>query len=377
MSDDSGGFSAPPPPPPPPSAGGGGTLPARGLGDILSAAFDVYKANAAKLIGIVAIVVVPLSLIGALLTKLAFKANCSTVQQWLRPMGRSANRGASPSYGSLAVFGIALAFIMSFVVQAAIARAAGEATVGDPVDANESYRWGFQHLGNVLWISILSFLFDPGRSDPVHHPRHHHRDLPDGRDPCLLFENKRGAEALGRSWNLVKGHFWHVLGVVIVTGLITGIVSGIFNALGGSNWFLYWIMDSHRPDHHRAVLRARLGDPVPRPACPRRVADRRPGAPGAGLQPVTVAGSAAHRRAPRWGARRRPDRVCRRTFTEPPSRGLRSPATGSVWWRHGAMIQERRDGGAPRGLGRAPLLRPPRHRRRGHPRPVDVLRPAR
>ena len=73
MSDDSGGFSAPPPPPPPPSAGGGGTLPARGLGDILSAAFDVYKANAAKLIGIVAIVVVPLSLIGALLTKLAFK----------------------------------------------------------------------------------------------------------------------------------------------------------------------------------------------------------------------------------------------------------------------------------------------------------------
>src|SRR5919198_514371 len=54
--DDSGGFGAPPPPPPP-GAGGGGKIPQRGLGDILSVAFDVYKANAAKLIQIVAIVI--------------------------------------------------------------------------------------------------------------------------------------------------------------------------------------------------------------------------------------------------------------------------------------------------------------------------------
>lgn len=244
MSDDSGGFSAPPPPPPPPpSAGGGGTLPARGLGDILSAAFDVYKANAAKLIGIVAIVVVPLSLIGALLTKLAFKANCSTVSNGFADVKICEPRSFAVVWFA-AVFGIALAFIMSFVVQAAIARAAGEATVGDPVDANESYRWGFRHLGNVLWISILSFLAILGGLILFIIPGIIIAIFLTVVIPALLFENKRGAEALGRSWNLVKGHFWHVLGVIIVTGIITGIVSGIFNALGGSNWFLYWIMDS-------------------------------------------------------------------------------------------------------------------------------------
>ncbi len=243
MSDDSGGFSAPPPPPPPPSAGGGGTLPARGLGDILSAAFDVYKANAAKLIGIVAIVVVPLSLIGALLTKVAFNANCSEVQGAFGNIKVCEPRNVAV-VATVGVLGIALAFIMSFVVQAAIARAAGEATVGDPVDVNESYRWGFRHLGNVLWISVLAglaifvgllLLVIPGIIIAI---------FLTVVIPALLFENKRGTESLGRSWNLVKGHFWHVLGVVIVTGIITGIVSGIFNALGGSNWFLYWIMDS-------------------------------------------------------------------------------------------------------------------------------------
>src|SRR5512143_1108711 len=73
---DSGGFA--PPPPPPPSAGGGGQIPPRGLGDILSTAFNVYKANAAKLILIVAIVVVPLSFISHLLTGVVFKPEKTT-----------------------------------------------------------------------------------------------------------------------------------------------------------------------------------------------------------------------------------------------------------------------------------------------------------
>jgi hypothetical protein len=66
---DDGGMA--PPPPPPPSAGGGGAIPQRGLGDILTAAFELYRANAAKLIQIVAIVVIPLTFVSALLTKVA------------------------------------------------------------------------------------------------------------------------------------------------------------------------------------------------------------------------------------------------------------------------------------------------------------------
>ena len=76
MSDVPGGPTPPPPPPPPPpSAMGGpqGTIPPKTLGEILSAAFNLYKANAASLILIVAIVVVPLTFISSLFSGVVFR----------------------------------------------------------------------------------------------------------------------------------------------------------------------------------------------------------------------------------------------------------------------------------------------------------------
>ena len=68
--DNMGGSAPPPPPPPPPESGGtGGGFAPKGIGDILSAAFDLYKRNAAQLLMIAAVVVVPLTLIQALLTE--------------------------------------------------------------------------------------------------------------------------------------------------------------------------------------------------------------------------------------------------------------------------------------------------------------------
>jgi hypothetical protein len=218
-------------------------LPSRGLGDILTAAFEVYKANAAKLIGVVAVVVVPLSLLGALVTKVALASNCNTVSGNGISINVCAPRsGWAVLFGG--VFGLALAFIMSFVVQAAIAKAAAQATVGDPVDTSESYRWGFRHLGNVLWISLLAGLAILGGLILLVIPGIIIAVMLTLVIPALLFEDKRGSASLGRSWNLVKGHFWHVLGVIIVTGIITGVIAGILTAIGGSNWFVYWIMDA-------------------------------------------------------------------------------------------------------------------------------------
>ncbi len=46
---------------------------------------------------------------------------------------------------------------------------------------------------------------------------------------------------MSRSWNLVRGHFWHALVVILVAAIITGIVQGILTAIGGDNWFVRWI----------------------------------------------------------------------------------------------------------------------------------------
>lgn len=240
MSDSSGGFT---PPPPPPSAGGGGPIPQRGVGEILSTAFNVYKANAAKLITIVAIVVVPLALLDALLTKVVWAPKKETIDTFLGPRTVTLSRGFFVVLLA-SLIGAVLAFVMSFVVQAAVSRAAAQATVGDPVDTESSYRWGFKHLGSVIAIALLAglvilvgfiLLIIPGIIAAV---------MLSVVIPVLVFEDKRGTEALRRSWDLVKGSFWHALGTILLAGIIAGLVTGILTGIGGSNWLVYFIFSA-------------------------------------------------------------------------------------------------------------------------------------
>jgi hypothetical protein len=240
--DNSGGFTAPPPPPPPPPPGGGGgaggSLPARGLGDILSAAWQIYTKNAASLILIVAVVVVPLSFLGALVSGVVFNDD-KTVRAGIVVGSRSAAVGLLVGL-ILALIGL----VIVFVLQAAILRGAAQATIGDPVDVEASYRWGLRRFPSVLLLAILVgltvlvgliLLIIPGLIFIV---------MFSVAIPVLVIENRKGTEAMSRSWNLVKGHFWHVVLVLIVTALITGIVSGILGAIGGHNWFIAWIFDA-------------------------------------------------------------------------------------------------------------------------------------
>ena len=241
---DAGGFA--PPPPPPPSAGGGGQIPPRGLGDILSTAFNVYKANAAKLILIVAIVVVPLSFISHLLTGVVFKPE-KTTNTFTIGNQTITSTTTNASFGTFVagtLIGLAITVIISAVLQAALTRGAALASVGDPVDAEASYRYGFRRFGSVLLVSILVGLVVGIGFILLIIPGVIFLTMLAVAIPALIVEDRRGTDAMGRSWNLVKGSFWHVLGTIVVAGIITGIVAGIIGAIGGSNWFLQWIFGS-------------------------------------------------------------------------------------------------------------------------------------
>ncbi len=244
--DSSGGITPPPPPPPPPpggsggAGGAGGALPPRGLGDILSAAFDVYKANAAGLIMIVAVVVVPLTLISSLITKVALAPKKTTVILFGQPVGTVESR----SFGVFllaALVAAAIGIIITAVLQAAMLRAAAQATVGDPVDIEASYRWGLKRFPSVLLVSILVGLAVAFGFILLIIPGVIFLAMLSVSIPALVIENLKGTDAMSRSWNLVKGHFWHVLGTVVVAALISGVVGGILGSIGGSNWFVNWI----------------------------------------------------------------------------------------------------------------------------------------
>jgi hypothetical protein len=245
--DNSGGFTAPPPPPPPPPSGGGGgagaggSLPARQLGDILTAAWQIYTKNASALILIVAVVVVPLTFISALITQVALAPKTVDVVIGDVTVGQIVETRSFAIALLAALIAAAITVIISAVLQAAMLRGGAQATLGDPVDVEASYRWGLKRFPSVLLLAILVgltvavgllLLIIPGLIFIV---------MFSVAIPVLVIENRKGTEAMSRSWNLVKGHFWHAALVIVIAALIAGVVNGILGALGGSNWFVAWL----------------------------------------------------------------------------------------------------------------------------------------
>lgn len=247
--DDSGGFTTPPPPPPPPGGeqgAGGPGLPPRGIGELLSTAFEIYKANAQNLLLIVAIVVVPLSFISAFIGGVVFAPDTETITI----LGESVETVSTRAAGTaiiVALVGALISVIISAVLQAAIMRGAAQGSIGDPVDIDASYKWGFARFGSVILISILVGLAVVGGLILLIIPGLIFAVMFSVAIPVLVVENRRGTDAMSRSWNLVKGHFWHAVGVIILAGIITAVVGGIIGAIGNaisSNWFVVWIFQS-------------------------------------------------------------------------------------------------------------------------------------
>jgi hypothetical protein len=129
-------------------------------------------------------------------------------------------------------------------LEAATLRAAALATVGDPVDIEASYQYGLKRFGSVLLVSILVglsvaigfiLLVIPGIILLV---------MLSVSIPALVVENRRGTEAMKRSWELAKGQFWHVLGVILVAFIIAAIITGILAAIGSGNTILGVILST-------------------------------------------------------------------------------------------------------------------------------------
>jgi hypothetical protein len=240
MSDIPGG-PTPPPPPPPMMSGPQGGIPPKRLGEILTAAFNIYKANASQLILIVAVVVVPLSLVSAVFSGVVFAPERVKVTNTGGVVVFDyAGRGLGV-FLLVGAIGALIAVLISAVLQAAILRAAAQATIGDPVDVEASYRYGLKRLWSVILVSILVGLVGAVGFILLVIPGIIFLVCLSVSIPVLIVEGRRGTEAMGRSWNLVKGNFWHAFGVIVVAALIVGIISGIIGAIGGDNWAVRWI----------------------------------------------------------------------------------------------------------------------------------------
>jgi hypothetical protein len=234
----------PPPPPPPPGGAAGGTyFQPRGIGEILGAAFDLYKRHWAAFIQIVAIVVVPLTLIQYFLRDQLTDDTNVVVNQTTGQI--TVTGGTSFWVGTVGGLLVSLIGVLIWqVLTGAISRAAAGSLVGEVVTPSNAFSFGFNRLWSIILIGILVALIVTGGLILLIIPGIIFAVKLSVSIPALVVENRRGTAAIGRSWNLTTGHFWHVFGTWIIAYIITWIVAGILAAIAGSNWLVQGILVS-------------------------------------------------------------------------------------------------------------------------------------
>jgi hypothetical protein len=207
-------------------------LPPRGIGEILSTAFQLYRRHWRTLLAIAAVVVVPLTLLQY------------GIGHWFRTHGQQLQEPAEVSTSFWAVASASLlaalvGLLLYQVLTGAITRNIATEVTGQDLGLEQSYRFGFARLGPILVVSILVGLATilglivfiiPGMYIGVRLAV---------SIQALVVEDKRGTEAMRRSWDLVGGHWWHAAFTLLVAALITGLVNAVITApFGAGAWFL-------------------------------------------------------------------------------------------------------------------------------------------
>jgi hypothetical protein len=198
-------------------------LPPRRIGELLSAALQLYRRHWRTLMAIAAVVVVPLTLVQY------------GIGHWFRTNGQQLHDPAEVSTSFWAVASASLlaalvGLLLYQVLTGAITRTIATEVAGQDLGVEQSYRFGFARLGPILVVSILVGLATllglivfiiPGIYIGVRLAV---------STQALVVEDKRGTEAMRRSWELVGGHWWHAAFTLLVAGLITAVVNAVITA---------------------------------------------------------------------------------------------------------------------------------------------------
>ena len=256
------GPAAAQPAPVQPVAPGPGPLPAVQTGtqvtgpltfaNIIEIAARIYGRYAARLIPLVAMVIIPLALL-----------QTAVIESVLGPFARFVEGGIAPLEAVqdilprflLVVLGMAVVgFVINGFLTAAVTGAAVDATAGRDVSVGRSVRVALRRLHSVLWVVLLQTLLvlaglivpaaiviagAAAESAPLVVLGAVLALVPVFflviqllfSIPVLMAEGSRGWSAVRRSWALVAGRWWRTFGIFLLVVLVAGLVGLLFQSI--------------------------------------------------------------------------------------------------------------------------------------------------
>lgn len=201
------------------------------VGAIVSEAWNLYRAQAANLWTLVAVIVIPVQALAVIIERLVLAGGHSFV------FNGTIYTTDSTALVSLTV--IVFSVLAGLVTTGAVSKCLLDAYTGHPTDWRHSLRIAANKLGPLLWLAILAevllaiafiLLVIPGIYLMVCWAL---------ALPVLMFEGIGGYGALRRSRELISGYWWTAFGALLV-GLVAIVVfyvvlGLIINAIANSS----------------------------------------------------------------------------------------------------------------------------------------------
>ncbi len=191
------------------------------VGEILSAAFDLYRKQAVTLWTIVAVVVIPAQALIVIIERVILSGGTS--------YAANGTIYTSDSTGLLFVVVIVISFLAVIVTMGALSKCMLDAYTGRPTSWRHSIQFAADRVGPLSWLALISgvllaiayvLLVIPGIFLTVSWIV---------AVPVLMFEGVSGFAALRRSYDLVQGRWFATFGALLLA--IIGLV-GISIVLG-------------------------------------------------------------------------------------------------------------------------------------------------
>lgn len=206
----------------------------RRVGEILTHAFQLYRLHWQNLIAIVAVVVVPLTIVQVLVGDLVIGESVTETrfEDFQSGVDVEVDLPAILLGGLLT---LVISVLTWAVLTGAITRAAAGTFLGRDLQMDESYRYGIARLGSIILVGLLAGLAVIAGFILLVIPGIIVLTRLWCSIPALVIEDRRGRQALGRSWNLVKGFGWPVFGTILVAGILTGLFSSLLTLPFGDN----------------------------------------------------------------------------------------------------------------------------------------------
>jgi hypothetical protein len=162
---------------------------------------------------------------------------------WIRTRGEVTSlqevSTATWAVGAAGLVAALAGILMYLVLTGAITRAVAAEVAGEDPSVEQSYRFGFHRLGAVLVVSVLVGLATIAGFILLVIPGIYIGVRLAVSVEALVVEGRRGTQAMGRSWELVGGHWWHAFGALVVAGLLTGVVNAVITTpFNNTGWFV-------------------------------------------------------------------------------------------------------------------------------------------